>query len=449
MNRDSKIHISTIETYIFVIVSLLFLSPSLYAQSYTVRGGSGEPYMIEDTRNRIQVYIVNGAENVEISYTSTSSPHAWYRFNTRFLDREPIPCSQIGATSTIRNVEDGYGYCVYREGELLNAVWIIDYAKHPFNLQSLTVNTQDACSNQVKLSGSPALDELFYMTPNGVKTPVSRDLMVSFSSLEWSDESSMFQEIERNETLSSLGETIDDVLIPTVFCVDGDRFSQHFRSSASVCSDEYMPQGIELRIDTALVANEVENMSGGQTGLSAPATIRFSALTNEPIATIFSWRIYRKDAPDNPLIYYTEPEVEYTFTNYGEYVAEVEVSDASGTCSKFDQIEISIAESFLDVPNAFSPGTTPGVNDEFRVVYKSLVKFSCWIFNKWGQVLYHWTDPAKGWDGKKNGKYVSPGAYFYLIEAEGSDGIVYKKKGDINILRPKTIDDQIHPDEGL
>ena len=161
--------------------------------------------MIEDTRNRIQVYIVNGAENVEISYTSTSSPHAWYRFNTRFLDREPIPCSQIGATSTIRNVEDGYGYCVYREGELLNAVWIIDYAKHPFNLQSLTVNTQDACSNQVKLSGSPALDELYYMTPNGVKTPVSRDLMVSFSSLEWSDESSMFQEIERNETLSSLG----------------------------------------------------------------------------------------------------------------------------------------------------------------------------------------------------------------------------------------------------
>ena len=52
-------------------------------------------------------------------------------------------------------------------------------------------------------------------------------------------------------------------------------------------------------------------------------------------------------------------------------------------------------------------------------------------------------------NGKKNGKYVSPGAYFYLIEAEGSDGIVYKKKGDINILRPKTIDDQIHPDEGL
>ena len=129
-------------------------------------------------------------------------------------------------------------------------------------------------------------------------------------------------------------------------------------------------------------------------------------------------------------------------------MASIEVSDASGTCSSYEEISVSVAESFLDVPNAFSPGTSPGVNDEFRVVYKSLVKFSCWIFNRWGHLLFHWTDPAQGWDGKKGGTYVSPGVYFYVIEAEGSDGIKYKKKGDINILRPKTIDDQINPDEG-
>ena len=39
-------------------------------------------------------------------------------------------------------------------------------------------------------------------------------------------------------------------------------------------------------------------------------------------------------------------------------------------------------------------------------------------------------------------KYVQPGVYFYVIEAEGSDGIKYKEKGDINILRPKTIQDE-------
>ena len=137
------------------------------------------------------------------------------------------------------------------------------------------------------------------------------------------------------------------------------------------------------------------------------------------------------------MIRFTEPEVEYTFSEYGKYTAEVEVSDRTGKCYASYPFEIEVAESFLDVPNAFSPGTTPGVNDEFRVAYKSLVKFSCWIFNRWGQQIYHWTNPAEGWDGKKGGKYVAPGVYFYVIEAEGSDGIKYKKKGDINILRPK------------
>ena len=115
----------------------------------------------------------------------------------------------------------------------------------------------------------------------------------------------------------------------------------------------------------------------------------------------------------------------------------IEVSDRTGNCYQSMSFALDVAESFLDVPNAFSPGTTPGVNDEFRVAYKSLVRFSCWIFNRWGQQIYHWTNPAQGWDGKKNGKLVLPGVYFYVIEAEGSDGRHYKLKGDINILRGK------------
>jgi gliding motility-associated-like protein len=83
------------------------------------------------------------------------------------------------------------------------------------------------------------------------------------------------------------------------------------------------------------------------------------------------------------------------------------------------------------------------VNDEFRVAYKSLVSFQAWIFNRWGVELFHWTDPAKGWDGKKGGQYVPPGVYFYVIEARGSDGRQYKEKGSINIIRPKNVQDQI------
>ena len=69
--------------------------------------------------------------------------------------------------------------------------------------------------------------------------------------------------------------------------------------------------------------------------------------------------------------------------------------------------------------------------------YKSLIKFNAYIFNRWGQQLYHWglSEIDGGWDGSYKGKQVKDGVYFVVIEAEGSDGIKYKHKGDITILR--------------
>jgi gliding motility-associated-like protein len=60
-----------------------------------------------------------------------------------------------------------------------------------------------------------------------------------------------------------------------------------------------------------------------------------------------------------------------------------------------------------------------------------------WVFNRWGNQLFHSSNPDDGWDGTDNGKIVPTGAYYYLVKAEGTDGIVYQKKGDINVLRLK------------
>ena len=88
----------------------------------------------------------------------------------------------------------------------------------------------------------------------------------------------------------------------------------------------------------------------------------------------------------------------------------------------------------MECPNAFSPQASVGINDEWKVSYRSIVEFNCWIFNRWGAEVCHLTDPSQGWDGKYKGKYVKPGTYFYVIEARGSDGVEYNLKGDINIL---------------
>ena len=238
------------------------------------------------------------------------------------------------------------------------------------------------------------------------------------------------------------GKSIPAPWCDTEICVKGDYFARHFGKEVTLCIDEYQAAAVDAHIDTLLIEQEAPNMNTTKSGYCAPATVQFSAIANTPTAALFNWKIYRQGEEDNPVVRFTGEEVDYTFNQSGTFIIKLEVSDQSTTCSTEDEVQIDISESYLMIPNAFSPGTTPGINDEFRVAYKSLVKFKAWIFNRWGLQMYYWTDPAQGWDGKKGGKYVQPGVYFYVIEAEGSDGIKYKEKGDINILRPKTIQDE-------
>jgi gliding motility-associated-like protein len=99
-------------------------------------------------------------------------------------------------------------------------------------------------------------------------------------------------------------------------------------------------------------------------------------------------------------------------------------------------IKVTISESKLTFPNAFSPN-----GDDKNPTFKpkecqSIVEFHAYIFNRWGQKLYEWTDPnADGWDGTYNGKDVREGTYFILVKAKGADGREYNIRKDVNLLR--------------
>ena len=115
---------------------------------------------------------------------------------------------------------------------------------------------------------------------------------------------------------------------------------------------------------------------------------------------------------------------------------------ASSSCEYVDSLDIKVLESSLDVPNIFTPNGD-GINDEFRVVFKSLKSYNCQVFNRWGRKVFSTDDPGKGWDGRINGQMAAPGAYYYVIQATGTDldskgnPIKYKLSGDINLLRGK------------
>lgn len=133
-----------------------------------------------------------------------------------------------------------------------------------------------------------------------------------------------------------------------------------------------------------------------------------------------------------------QPKIVYTSIANPEIVWEFGAAD-------FEPFRIVVAESKIDVPNAFSPNGD-GINDYFNVYnVKSIVEFNAAIYNRWGQQLYSWgidgIDCEEcGWDGTYKGKPVKDGVYFVVVTARGADGILYEIRRDVNVLRGYTED---------
>lgn len=426
-----------------VSLCLLFLVWSLSAQ-YAVLGGKGTPLMAKnDTSNDMQVWMVYGMENVEITYTSSSTAHQWYRYKTKALEREPVASIQNGNSSSVTNPEAGWGYYVDEPDAINKYVWLIDYSKYEFTINQLVVaGGVDPCRN-ISLTTDEDVSLITYTTPLGGIQWVDRSFDLTFNTLQWDDNTKVFTQKVVDTTLVNrvpFPITMYAPLTDTDYLLRGDQFARHFGQEKEIRSETYQTVALEVHADTTLI---VDPFSSGGSGLSAPATIHFRAYANEPVAAGYTWIIYSsgdENGEENPLLRYRGDETEYTFTLAGKYTVQLEVVDRLVACVNRDVVfDIQISDSYLTVPNAFSPGASPGINDLFKVSYRSLIRFNGWIYNRWGAEVFRWSDPSQGWDGKKGGKYVPPGVYFYVIEAEGSDGIKYKKAGDINILRSKTV----------
>lgn len=183
--------------------------------------------------------------------------------------------------------------------------------------------------------------------------------------------------------------------------------------------------------------NEDDRHPTDYLGGSAPAEIEFKAYVTDAVTHI-EWEFSDKEDFSNTIARYNDETLWYTFRDEGVTYVRLVASNSTATCQAYSEtFTINIGEPRLEAPNVFSPGTSPGVNDEWKVAYKSIVSFKCWIFNKWGVQMFYFDSPDQGWDGKYRGKYVDPGVYYYVIEAKGANNKKMKLKGHINILRPK------------
>lgn len=187
---------------------------------------------------------------------------------------------------------------------------------------------------------------------------------------------------------------------------------------------------------TSLEVNEVSGDEG-----NAPLTLRFEArpLRQDSEQVRYEWRFLR-EGESEPLLLRYEENTTFTFEQSGRYTVQLLATfQHNGSEVSYEQdtpFVISISESKLEWPNAFTPNGD-GVNDIFRAKdgHRSLVEFRATIVNRWGKKVAEWTRPEGGWDGRINGSDAPDGAYYLNCEARGADGVRYRVRKTINLLR--------------
>ncbi len=218
------------------------------------------------------------------------------------------------------------------------------------------------------------------------------------------------------------------------------------------------PQGeVETPEPSAVVidAKGVETVLtyGEEFSGEAPVTIRLSAnaVEVEGYSLVCAWEFIKEGEVEPYLIRY-DADVEIELRESGAVMVQPVITYTSRSNSEvfwefgaevYEPFRVVLAESKIEVPNAFSPNGD-GINDYYNVFnVKSIISFSGAIYNRWGQQLYTWGIDEIGceecgWDGTYKGKPVKAGVYFVVVKAKGADGIDYEIRRDVNLMRGYT-----------
>ena len=288
---------------------------------------------------------------------------------------------------------------------------------------------------------------------------------LSYNALAWNTEAWADSAARKEGKLSSTIYLNEAIYGETTFRLCYDDSIRQALGLDSACVEVTVPLDSIKAVKMELVAlatardakNELDRPSEQQLtdGNSYSGILEVAFYSNPtPAAKHYQWSIYKSSSR---IVTRRDKDIRYAFSEPGSYRVVGKVNNEYCTCDSMEKI-INISESYLRVPNVFTPNGD-GKNDEFRVAYRSIKEFHCWVYNRWGKLVYDWTDPEKGWDGTINGRPAAEGAYFYVIRALGTDApknagymskISYNKKknkadqsiigvyqlsGDINLLR--------------
>lgn len=90
-------------------------------------------------------------------------------------------------------------------------------------------------------------------------------------------------------------------------------------------------------------------------------------------------------------------------------------------------------EEDIFLPNAFTPNGD-NHNDILYVRSNFVSTLDLYIYNRWGQQVFHTNNINVGWDGTFNGERLPPDVYGYFMNISCPNGKNYNEKGNITLL---------------
>ena len=417
------------------IVYILFIAAAFRASADVRLTARVAPVEIETqaASGLNHAWVTDGSDGLRAEATSPGGAR-WYVFGTAGAS----DATEIGegASNDLRAGSHGY---IAEEGDVRTFFWVTDWRETPMTAGELSVASSDCSSLELAYTGSAP--RMTYHGINGRSFEIDRQITLTHTILEASEEGG-FVRREDVESYPFLRDVIvtDAPLCATRFTLRGDRFLTEWQRPAEVTTSEFTPTAVACftRMTTEQRENSNEQTPGEDAASgSAPLEAIFTAWATDA-AAFTEWQIATDEEFNDITVSEQSTDFTYTFRDAGNFFVRFTAANADGSCQTYGDIyNVSIGESRLSCPNAFSPGDSEGVNDEWKVSYRSIVEFECHIFNRWGVKLASLTDPSQGWDGRYKGRLVDPGAYYYVIKARGADGRRYNLGGDINIIRRK------------
>ncbi|MCF0072503.1 gliding motility-associated C-terminal domain-containing protein [Dyadobacter sp. CY261] len=117
-----------------------------------------------------------------------------------------------------------------------------------------------------------------------------------------------------------------------------------------------------------------------------------------------------------------------------EYNFQVKATSQNGGFESLSNVINYRRNAGVFVPDAFTPNGD-GFNDILEAKSTQLQAFSFSVMNRWGIVVFHSDDIAKGWDGTFDGTNAPVGYYYYKMTFVDDIDQTVEKSGTFMLLR--------------